>query len=242
MPPYAEFAVGTAARRRLEALDDSAIARLEEISRVLDLPQGRPIIIEGDPAMSLYSLQIGVASVFKLLPDGRRQITGFLYPGDFLGITFNLNAEYGYSAETVTSCSLRLWPRAALERLFEEAPGVRRMFLAEMADELTAAQDRMLTLARRTAEERVAMFLITMVRRQADGAEAPCETLHVPMRWADIADYLGLTAETVSRTLSSFRDRGIVRTGMRSEIGLRNRQALEDIAAGTYARNGEIYS
>lgn len=241
MPPYAEFALGSATRRRLDALGEETVTRLKGTSRIMTLPQGRPIIIEGDPAANLYSLQNGVASVFKLLPDGRRQITGFLYPGDFLGVTFNLNASYGYSAETVTACSLRVWQRATLERLFEEAPGVRRMFLGEIADELTAAQDRMLTLARRTAEERVAMFLVTMARRQSDGAEAACETLHVPMRWADIADYLGLTAETVSRTLSSLRDRGFVRTGTRGEIGLLDRQALEDIAWGTNLRNGEIY-
>lgn len=241
MPPLAEHATGTAARRHFEALDDHARTRLDEISRFVNLEQDRPIIVEGDPAMNLYSLKDGIANVFKLLPDGRRQITGFLYPGNFLGVTFNLDAAYGYSAETVTPCSLRFWPRTKLEKLFDEEPGLRRMFLAEMADELTAAQDRMLMLARRSADERVASFLISMARRQSSGHESMVESVAIPMRWADIADYLGITAETVSRSLSALRDRGIIRTGTRGAIAILDWQELEAIESGVKVRNGEIY-
>jgi CRP/FNR family transcriptional regulator len=241
MPTGTENMTRSALRRRLEALDGNIVARLNEISRAINLAAGQQIIIEGDPAASIYSVQQGVASVFKLLPDGRRQITGFLYPGDFMGVTFNLGAVYGYGAETVTHCSLRAWPRGALERLFEEAPGVRRLFLAQMADELTEAQDRMLMLAHRSVEERVATFLLTMARRQAGATEMRIEVVEIPMRWADIADYLGTTAETVSRTLSAFRDRRIVLSGKRGEIKILDWAALETLAEGGTPEGGELY-
>lgn len=241
MPTATENRTETAFQRRLGALDARTAARLIEISHALDLPAGRSVILEGDPADNIYGVQRGVVSVFKLLPDGRRQITGFLYPGDFLGVTFNVSGVYGYGAETVGHCTLRIWPRTALEKLFEEAPGVRRLFLAEMADELTVAQDRMLMLARRAVEERVANFLLTMARRQAGASGTRIEAVEVPMRWADIADYLGTTAETVSRTLSAFRDRGAIRTGKRHEIGIVDWAMLEAIAAGGRPQDGEIY-
>ncbi|MCK4868635.1 MAG: helix-turn-helix domain-containing protein [Alphaproteobacteria bacterium] len=240
MPTATEQKSISTLSQRLGALDDKVVSRLNEISHSVSSLAGRSIIIEGDPAISVFSLQHGIASVFKLLPDGRRQITGFLYPGDFLGVTFNMDAEYGYGAEAVTHCTLRAWPRPALEHLFDEAPGLRRLFLAKIADELTEAQDRMLMLGHRSIEERVAAFLLTMARRQAGATGIRIEIVDIPMRWADIADYLGTTAETVSRTLSAFRDRGIVRTGKRGEIGILNWPALEAHAAGVKAQEGEI--
>ena len=231
MPIGTEYQATSALRRRLEALGDKVVARLNEVSNPLNLAAGQSIIIEGDSAANIYNLQQGVASVYKSLPDGRRQVTGFLYPSYFLGVTFNLGAVYGYGAETVTHCSLRVWRRTALEHLFDEVPGLRQLFLAEMADELTEAQDRMLLLAHRSAEERVATFLLTMARRQADATGTRKEIVEIPMRWSDIADYLGTTAETVSRTLSALRDRRIIDTGTRGEIGILDWAALEAVAS-----------
>jgi len=232
MPIGTEYQARSALRRRLEAMGDGVIARLNEFSTSLNLQAGRSIILEGDSAANIYNLQQGVASVYKLLSDGRRQVTGFLYPGYFLGVTFNLKAVYGYGAETVTDCTLRVWRRTALEHLFDEVPGLRQLFLAEIADELTEAQDRMLLLAHRSAEERVATFLLTMARRQADATGTRKEIVEIPMRWSDIADYLGTTAETTSRTLTLFRDRRIIRTGTRGEIEILDWAALEAVAAG----------
>jgi len=241
MSTATEYNTRNALRRRIEALGDGVIARLNDISASLDLQAGQSIIIEGDSAANLFNLQQGVASVYKLLPDGRRQVTGFLYPGYFLGVTFNLEAVYGYGAETVTQCSLRVWRRTALDHLFDEVPGLRRLFLAEMADELTEAQDRMLMLARRSVEERVATFVLTMARRQVGATGSRMDIVDIPMRWADIADYLGTTAETVSRTLSALRDRRIIRTGMRGKIGIQDWAKLEAIAAGSGSQEGEVY-
>ena len=240
MPTGTENITRNVFRQRLEALDDKVVARLDKLSRPVNMSAGQQIIIEGDPAASVYSVQHGIVSVFKLLPDGRRQITGFLYPGDFLGVTFNLGAVYGYSAETVTYCSFRVWPRSGLEQLFDHAPGLRRLFLVEIADELTEAQDRILMLARRSVEERVATFLLTMARRQADATGTRLEVVEIPMRWADIADYLGTTAETISRTLSGLRDRQIITTGKRSEISVLDWAALEAITGDDRPEEGAV--
>lgn len=222
----------TAFQSRLRSLDEEVLARLNGKSRPAIVPEGRSIIIEGDTAASVYRLCSGLVSIFKLLPDGRRQITGFLYPGSFIGVTFNMRNLYGYTAETITPCALDVWSRPVLEQLLDAEPTLRHLFLAEIADELTAAQDRMLMLARRSAEERVAAFLLGMARRQAPGRKVTADIVAIPMRWADIADYLGITAETVSRTLSAFRDRDIVRTGARAEIEILDRAELEAIEAG----------
>ena len=228
-------------RQKLEALGEDIAARLDQTSQHVQIQPGQAIIFEGEPAANIYGLHMGMACVFKLMADGRRQVTGFLYPGDFMGVTFNMDQVYGYSAEALTPCSLRSWPRAVLERLFDETPGMRRLFLREMADELTEAQDRMLMLGRRSIEERVAVFLLTMARRQAKATGLRVEVVEIPMRWVDIADYLGSTAETVSRTLSALRDRGIIRTGKRGEIGILGWAELETIVAGTLIKPGEIY-
>lgn len=235
MPTMTEYSTKNSLRQRLQALDQELVTHLDQASYPVHFQPGQTVIFEGEPAANIYSLKQGVACVFKLLADGRRQVTGFLYPGDFLGVTFNMDPVYGYSAEALTACALQVWPRGVLERLLDESPAVRRLFLSEMADELTEAQDRMLMLGRRTTEERIAIFLLSMARRQARATGVRMEVVEIPMRWADIADYLGSTAETVSRTLSAFRDRGVIRTGKRGEIGILDWANLETIAASAGA-------
>jgi CRP/FNR family transcriptional regulator len=240
MSTTAEDGTSCRLRQQLYALDEDFVTRMDEASVPVEIRSGQTIICEGEPATRIFSLAQGMACVFRLMADGRRQVTGFLYPGDFLGVTFNLDPVYGYSAEALTVCSLRAWPRKTLEKLIDETPGARRLFLVRIGDELTEAQDRMLLLGRRTIEEKVATFLLTMARRQAKATGIGAEVVEIPMRWADIADYLGSTAETVSRTLSSFRDRDIIRTGKRGKIGITDWNALETIALGAKVRPGEI--
>lgn len=211
-------------------LGGEAADRLAAISRVVNVPAGRSVMMEGAPATELFSVSRGIVSVFKLMPDGRRQITGFLYPGSFLGVTFNAADTYAYSADAVTAVTLQAYPRRNFERLLDEVPGVRRAFIAAMADELTEAQDRMLLLAHRSAGERMACFLLTLAHRQAGGSGKPVDTIYIPMRGSDIADYLGLTAETVSRTLATLRRKGIIRYDRGGSTEILDRAALEALA------------
>lgn len=213
----------------LQVLEDQAADRLTKISRVVEVPAGNSVMMEGAPATELFSISRGIVSVFKLMPDGRRQITGFLYPGSFLGVTFNDLATYAYSADALTDVTLRAYLRRSFERLLDEVRGVRRAFIAAMADELTEAQDRMLLLAHRSASERLACFLLTLAQRQA-GSGHPENTVFVPMRGSDIADYLGLTAETVSRLLATFRRKGIILHRRDGITEILDRPALEALA------------
>lgn len=206
----------------LHRLAGEAADTLSAIARTQRFTADEIIFLEGDDADDVWSISDGVVRVVRLMPDGRRQVTGFLFAGDFLGVSFNRSAAYGYSAEAVTGATIQAYARRPLERLIDGDGTIRRLFLAEMSHELTAAQDRMLYLARRSADERVATFLVFLAGRTdrtLDGGTEPSDTLFIPMRWGDIADYLGLTPETVSRSMAAFRREGLIsafgRTGLR---------------------------
>ena len=215
--------------QRLHARGTEVADRLARISRFVELPADGTIIFEGDFAADLFVISSGIARIFKLLPDGRRQITRFLYAGDFLGVNFN--DHYGFGAEAATAISLLAFRRRDLERLIEEAPEIRRMFLSDAFSELAAAQDHMLLLGHKSASERVASFLLMLARRQGARAGGSANKLQVPLSGADVADYLGLTRETVSRTLSAFRREGIIHAyHSRREIDIVSRGKLRNLS------------
>ncbi len=167
----------------------------------------QPLFWEEEPAVSIYKVASGVLRLSKLLPDGRRQIVGFAYHGQFLGVTSA--GRYIHSAEAVGDVTLYCYPRAQLDRLVEQFPGVRRRLLAMTASELRSAQDQMLLLGRKDARERVASFLL-LTAAIAPRAVNGLMEIDLPMSRNDIADYLGLTTETVSRTLSGFKAAGMI--------------------------------
>lgn len=220
MPPYDSGPGQGALERLLNRLADDAADALSAISRTRRFQADDIVFMEGDRAEHVCTIDDGVVRAVRLLADGRRQITGFLFPGDYLGVNFNRSNVYGYGAEAVTDVTATAYARGPLDRLIDGDPRVRRLFLTEMSHELTAAQDRMLFLARRSADERVAAFLLHMSDRQSRCAASEgqrSDTLSIPMRWSDIADYLGLTAETVSRCMAAFRrDGGIAMVGRTS--------------------------
>lgn len=205
------------------------LARLQAIISTGHADPGQPIIHEGDPAENLFNVVSGAVKLYKLLPDGRRQITGFLFPGDFLGIA--LNETYVYTAEALTSVRLCRFPRRRLEALLRDIPDLEHEMLDEVATELVAAQDQMLLLGRKTARERVASFLMMLTRR-AESRGRPVNPLELPMSRADIADYLGLTTETVSRTITLLRQSKAIDTAARGELQILDRAALEDLSEG----------
>jgi CRP/FNR family transcriptional regulator len=218
--------------QRLQALGNDVADRLARISRIVELPADGTIIFEGDFAADIFAISTGIARVFKLLPDGRRQITGFLYAGDFLGVNFN--DHYGFWAEAATAISLLAFRRRDLEQLIEKSPEIRHMFLSDAFSELAAVQDRMLLLGRKLANERVASFLLMLARRQGARAAESANKLQIPLSGVDVADYLGLTSETVSRVLSRFRHQGIIRAYCsRREIEVVSWEKLENLSGGS---------
>jgi CRP/FNR family transcriptional regulator, anaerobic regulatory protein len=211
------------------ALNEVELARLRAIISSCKVQPGATVISESDPATDLFNVVRGTVKLFKLLPDGRRQITGFLFPGDFLGIA--LNDTYAYSAEAIEDLRLCRFPRKKLETLLVELPRLERRLLGETANELAAAQEQMLLLGRKTAKERVASFLVELSRR-AVKRRHPASPLSVPMSRTDMADYLGLTTETVSRTLTQLRQAKVIALTGRNLIELVNMEGLLDLIDG----------
>ena len=164
-----------------------------------------------------------------MLVDGRRQITGFLFPGDFLGLAFN--DTYSYTAEAVNRVGLCRFPRHKMEALFDRLPHLEKRLLGMASNELIAAQDQMLLLGRKSAREKISSFLL-MLSRWATRRGQPADPVNLPMTRADIADYLGLTVETVSRTFTMMSRKGLIDLANPNQVVLASRTAIEALAAG----------
>lgn len=209
-------------------LSSRELERLDGIVTKSNFAPLQMIFGEGDDAASLFNVTNGVVKVYKLLADGRRQITGFLFPGDFLGLA--LHDTYNYSAEAITSVSVCRFPRPKLEKLMEELPHLEKRLLRGASNELAAAQDQMLLLGRKSASERVATFLVTLYQRAQRRGAAEGPRLELPISRADMADYLGLTIETVSRTFTKLKKEGIIALPQTHMVELANMESLEDLS------------
>ena len=174
---------------------------------------------ENEPADYLYQVVSGSVRTYKILSDGRRQVGGFYLSGDIFGLEFA--EEHTLSAEAISDAKVLVVKRSALNALAARDPSVAQQFFALTGRELHRAQDRILLLIK-DARERVASFLLEMAERAAQS-----NTIDLPMSRQDIADYLGLTIETVSRTLSSLETAAAIQVSASSRrIVLRNRAAL----------------
>jgi CRP/FNR family transcriptional regulator, nitrogen fixation regulation protein len=199
-----------------------ALVALERIGARLSFARNDEIYGEGDEAECWYKVISGTVRICKLLADGRRHIAEFCFSGDCFGID-NAGVRI-YAAEAVDDAIVMRFRRAATEELIDQNPIVARLLRDTTLRDLASAQGRTVLLGRMTAPERVAAFLFEMLER--------CErtkTLDVPMSRIDIADYLGLTVETVCRTLSTFRRDGMIAIATPHRIELLDRAALEEI-------------
>lgn len=194
------------------------------------LQTGDTLINEGDAEKYIFSVLSGCLKCYKLMPDGRRQITGFLFPGDFLGLgKSELNS---FSAEAIGDVGLCRMERSRLTSLSTEIPNLRHRLFDLAAEALTELQDHILLLGRKTAQERVATFLLTLSKRAHLRGDI-ANPVEIPMGRDDIGDYLGLTTETVSRTFSRLRKAGVIGTDRDKRIQLLNMEELELLAEGT---------
>ena len=200
--PYGQ-AAGTCAGCKVRnvsvcaALDISELGALEALAEDVHFTEKQTVTLQGDVADAVYIVTEGTMRLYKLLPDGRRQIVGFLLPGDFMGLA--LSDRYAFCADAVGPVAACRFARGAFAALTEEKPHLLRRL-----------HDHMVLLGRRTAEEKVGAFLVGLRdrRRQIGGGSA---LIPLPMTRADIADYLGLTIETVSRIISKLaRERAIL--------------------------------
>ena len=206
-------------------LDCEKLSKLRGLGNHLRLGAGQPLFHEGDPAMSVFTLTSGAIKLYKLLPDGRRQVTGFMQPGDFLGIS--VDDEHAFTAEALEHSQLCSFPRSRFDNFVEENVEVERELYRLAAHELAAAQQQMVLLGRKTATERVASFLLMLAGRCSWKFEGD---IILPMSRADIADYLGLRIETVSREITGLKTSRIIRLTGRQSLRIVDRARLEELA------------
>jgi CRP/FNR family transcriptional regulator, nitrogen fixation regulation protein len=173
---------------------------------------------ENEPADYLYKVISGSVRTYKILGDGRRQIGGFYLPGDIFGLEFA--DEHALSAEAITDARVLVIKRSALANLAGRDPAIGRELYALTARELARVQERVLLLIK-SAQERVASFLLEMAQRTPIA-----DQIELPMSRQDIADYLGLTIETVSRTFTALESAAAIEVPTSRRIVLRNRSAL----------------
>ncbi|MGY4358516.1 CRP/FNR family nitrogen fixation transcriptional regulator [Bradyrhizobium sp. i1.3.1] len=165
--------------------------------------KGTQIFGEGEPAEYIYQIKLGAARSYKMLNDGRRQIGAFHLSGDIFGL---VNGDlHRFTAEAVIRTTVRLLMRRRLEEAAQSDTVLARELLHLTTKNLQHAEDHMLLLGRKDALERVAAFLVEMDQRSTAAA-----AMALPMTRRDIADYLGLTIETVSRALSRLRRAGVL--------------------------------
>lgn len=190
------------------ALAPDELLTLEQLAHPAQFDARATLFVQGEEAESVYNITSGVARLYKLLPDGRRQIVGFALPGDFLGLA--MRERYGFSADAIEPIAACRFARTAYSALVDEKPHLLRRLHDFATHELTLAQDQMMLLGRRSAEEKVVSFLLHMRDRWAKLGR-PSVTVPLPMSRQDIADFLGLTIETVSRTFTKLaKDKSIV--------------------------------
>lgn len=193
---------------------------------------GAMIFKIGDRASRFFLVTSGVVRGYLELPDGRRQVTDFFFPGDFL--VLRPGATYSLTAEAITDVELLVYsvnPREGTPMTISPSmsPEVTRLFLEALRQRLSDARDKMVSLGRKTAEERLASFLISLARHT--GSDNGTRIM-VPMTRADIADHLGLTLETVSRMFKLLRTKGIISLPSATEIRVLDRVALESLGNG----------
>ena len=197
---------------------DSLAQHMQLMGATMSYPRNAEIFGESEPAEYLYKVVIGAVRTYKILSDGRRQVGGFYLPGDVFGLEFA--DEHTLSAEAITDAKVLVVKRSALATLASRDAGVGRELYALTARELHRVQDRILLLIK-SAQERVASFLLEMAERAGAG-----NIVELPMSRQDIADYLGLTIETVSRTLTGLETAATIEVPTSRRIVLRNRSAL----------------
>ncbi|WP_454286981.1 Crp/Fnr family transcriptional regulator [Rhizobium arsenicireducens] len=191
------------------ALSASQLVELNKHSTRRKVEAGNEVIGQGESVGSYSNILNGVVKLSKMMADGRQQIVGLQFAPDFLGRPFL--SESSVTAEAATETEICCFPRPIVERMVGEARELERKLHSQSLKELDEARDWMLTLGRKTAQEKVASFLYliaTHIDPEKSGGNST--TFDLPLSRADIADFLGLTIETVSRQMTKLRKENII--------------------------------
>jgi CRP-like cAMP-binding protein len=216
LPRHAAAMVRSA--REMSREPDSLDQTMRLMGATMSYPRNAEIFGEGEPAEFVYKVISGSVRTYKILSDGRRQIGGFHLPGDIFGLQFG--ESHALSAEAITDTRILVVKRSAFNALAGRNLSLAGEIFALNGRELCAMQKRVLLLVQ-SAQERVASFLLEMAERTPAS-----NVIELPMTRQDIADYLGLTIETVSRTLTALEAAATIEVPTARRIVLRNRPAL----------------
>lgn len=189
------------------SLDTAELRDFEHLGRRAHFAAGETVFSEEDITTSFYNVLLGIMRLYKLLPDGRRQIVGFALAGDFLGM--NIAGHHNFSADAIGAVTVCQFAKTPFGHFIDDRPHLLRRINELAIRELSQARDHMVLLGRRSADEKVASFLLGW-RERLFALKGASDTVPLPMNRQDIADYLGLTIETVSRTFTKLERHGAI--------------------------------
>lgn len=189
---------------------------------------GAALFWQGDRALDVFEVTAGALRIVRILSDGRRVITGFLFAGDLVGVS--QREQYLYTAEAIEPTRVRRLPRRQFEAAIDRQAELRLQLLGQLRDEMAATHEQVVLLARKSAEERVSSFLLALVRRVSRNRPS-VRIVDLPMTRLDIADYLGLTIETVSRVMTRLQAAGVIAQTGRHTVAVLRPAQLAALAA-----------
>lgn len=189
---------------------------------------GQTIVLEGDPCSHCFRVLTGAVRLYKGTADGRRQLIDFLVAGDCFGL---FGAFYTYSVEAITHATLSKTPRATLAAAVRQQPALADRLIELAAAKLARAHEHMLLLGRKNAQEKVTSLLLELARRI--GADQARPSFRLPISRREMADHLGLTIETVSRTMTRLREEGLIALPTPHDVVLLHPEELSMLAEGT---------
>tara|TARA_R110002020_G_scaffold136630_2_gene304573 strand:- start:27787 stop:28512 length:726 start_codon:yes stop_codon:yes gene_type:complete len=191
------------------ALTSDQLLQLSKHSNRRTVEPDTELVGESTQTKSYSNIISGVVKLSKMMADGRQQIVGLQFAPDFLGRPFR--KENGVTAETATEVNVCSFPKNVIERMISEMPELEHKLLEQTLDELDEARNWMLTLGRKSAAEKVASFVLLIATHAFPENDSDSVAFDLPMSRVDIADFLGLTMETVSRQLTKLRKEDVIR-------------------------------
>lgn len=214
--------IGAASAARQMEIPDA----FQQLGKEFHIARNQTIFSEGEISTHYYKITSGSARLCKHMPDGRRQIVDFLFPGDFFGFT-QMGSNY-FTAETITDVVVIRFQQNQIEHLCDERLLVHQQYSALLSKHFMGLQNHLVILGRQNAMERVAAFLLLLQERLG----RTNDLLDLPMGRLDIADYLGLTNETVCRVLTKLKNKKLIKALSLHQILLVNKSALRALAEG----------
>jgi CRP/FNR family transcriptional regulator len=205
-------------------LDEDKLKDFSNVSFEKSFLNKQNIFLQNDQSDYLYNITEGNVKIYQLLDDGRIQIIGFLYPGDFFGSY--RNNKYNYCAEAIGDLKTCVFNQKILDKYLDENPILAKELLNKTSFELTLAQDRLTVLGKLNAAERLVKFLLN-ISEQRNRIGWKNNPISLPMTRQDVADYLGITIETVSRELTNLKTSNIIKIITSKQIYLSNTEELK---------------